>query len=129
MADVPVVKVQVTKDMEVKTEKPKRLWDNYAIIGEIQKNNNIKFVVGAGIRDGVRYINIREFYLRKRDNVWNPGRDGITIPLRVPIEKGTKIITPYTELIDLLAKTAEALEVMELADEEHAVYVMPKRKE
>lgn len=104
----------------------KRLWDNYAIIGEVRKNNKIKFVVGAGIRDGVRYINIREFYIRKRDEVWSPGRDGITIPLLIPVEGATTILTPYKELLKVLEETVEALEVMALADDEGAVYLEPK---
>ena len=103
--------------------KTRRIWDNYAIIGEVQKSSKIKLVIAAGIRDGVRYINIREFYLRQRDGVWKPGRDGITIPLRIPVDKGTKVIAPYDEFIKMLAETKEALEVMELADEENAVFV------
>jgi len=109
-------------------EKPKRLWDNYKVIGEVQKSDNIKIVIGAGIRDGVRYINLREFYMRKRDGVWNPGRDGLTIPLKVPVKNGTDIITPYVEIIGLMADTASALETMELMDEENAVYAPRKVK-
>ena len=104
----------------------KRIWDNYAVIGEVQKSDRIKFVIGAGVRDGVKYINIREFYLRVRDSIWKPGRDGITIPLQIPIEKGTKIITPYTEVLNVLRETVEALEVMELADEDNAIYAERK---
>ena len=107
-------------------KKPKRLWDNYKVIGEVQKSDSIKIVVGAGIRDGVKYINIREFYIRKRDNVWMPGRDGVTIPLVVPVEKGTKLITPYVELIALFADTADELETMPLLDENNAVYAPVK---
>lgn len=107
-------------------EKPKRLWDNYKVIGEVQKSDSIKFVVGAGIRDGVKYLNIREFYIRKKDGVWKPGRDGITIPLNVPIEKGTKVITPYIELMALFTETAEALETMPLYDKDNAVYAPRK---
>lgn len=118
------VKVVLTEEQAAQIEtKTRRIWDNYAIIGEVQKSSKIKFVIAAGIRDGVRYINIREFYLRQRDGVWKPGRDGITIPLRIPVDKGTKVITPYDEFIKMLAETKEALEVMELADEENAVFV------
>jgi hypothetical protein len=109
-------------------EKPKRLWDNYTVIGEVRKSDGIKFVVGAGIRDGVKYINVREFYLRKRDGIWNPGRDGITIPINVPIERGTKVIAPYIELIELFAETADALATMPLYDENNAVYAPRKVK-
>lgn len=105
----------------------KRLWDNYKVVGEVRKSDSIKIVIGAGIRDGVKYINLREFYIRKRDNVWMPGRDGLTIPLTIPVESGAKVITPYTELISELIKASDTLETMPLYDEANAVY-MPKRK-
>ena len=106
----------------------KRIWDNFKEIGEVRKSDSIKFVIAAAIRDGVKQINIRGFYKRKRDNVWMPGRDGITIPLVVPIEQGKARLTPYTEMIDVINKTAAELETMELLDEEHAVYIEKKEK-
>lgn len=106
----------------------KRVWDNYKEIGEVRKSGGKKFVVSAAIRDGVKYICIREFYKRQRDENWMPGRDGITIPLVVPINQGTERLNPYTEMIDLISKTAFALETMELADEANAVYVEKKEK-
>lgn len=106
----------------------KRIWDNFKEIGEVRKSEAIKFVVAAAIRDGVRYINIREFYKRKKDNVWMPGRDGITIPLVVPINSGKDRLTPYTEMYDLFSKAAAELDVMPLADEANAVYVTKKEK-
>ena len=107
-------------------EKAKRLWDNYKVVGEVQKSDKIKFVIGAGIRDGVRYINIREFYFRKRDNTWNPGKDGITIPLTVPIESGAKLIKPYEALITMIGEAVNELSTMELYDEANAGYI-PKK--
>lgn len=106
----------------------KRIWDNFKEIGEVRKSGSIKFIIAAAIRDGVKYINIREFYKRKRDNVWMPGRDGITIPLVVPIEQGKARLAPYTEMIDIINRTATELETMELLDEEHAVYIEKKEK-
>lgn len=106
----------------------KRIWDNYKVIGEVQKSGSIKIVIAAAIRDGVKYINIREFYIRKRDNVWMPGRDGITIPLVVPINKGAERLTPYAEMTDLIHKTVAELETMPLADEANAVYAEKKEK-
>ena len=106
----------------------KRIWDNFKEIGEVRKSDSIKFIIAAAIRDGVKYINIREFYKRKRDNVWMPGRDGITIPLVVPIEQGKARLTPYTEMIDVINKAVAELETMELLDEEHAVYIEKKEK-
>lgn len=113
--------IKVEEDTEMK-----RIWDNYKVIGEVRKSGSTKFVIGAAIRDGVKYINIREFYIRKRDNVWMPGRDGITIPLVVPINKGTEHLTPYAEMTDLIHKAVAELETMPLADEASAVYVEKK---
>lgn len=106
----------------------KRIWDNFKEIGEVRKSDSIKFVVSAAIRDGVKYINIREFYKRKKDAVWMPGRDGITIPLIVPINEGKEKLAPYSEMSVLFSKAATELDIMPLADDEHAVYITKKEK-
>lgn len=104
----------------------KKIWDNYIVIGEVKKSAGIKFVVAAAVRDSVRYINIREFYIRKRDNVWMPGRDGITMPLIVPLEKNTVQLVPYAEMMALLQKTADVAYNMPMIDKNNAVYI-PKK--
>ena len=119
---VTVKATVVPKKVEPKPPKRKRIWDNYQEVGEIQKSDRIKYVVAAAVRDGVRYINIREFYLKKSENVWKPGRDGITIPLLVPVEEGTKLIEPYWGLMDLITETMRHAKTMELFDEANAVY-------
>ena len=113
----------VVKGTVVSGKPLKRLWDNYVIIGEVQKSSKIKFVVAAAVRDGVKYINIREFYFRQRDGVWRPAKDGITIPLLIPINDGTQWIEPYVELMQVLADAKDTLELMALSDPENAVYV------
>lgn len=107
-------------------EEKKRLWDNYLVVGEVQKSDKIKFVIGAGVRDGVKYLNIREFYYTKYDSAWKPGRDGITVPIRVPIEKGTKIINPFEEFISTLHDAVGVLDGMALSDINNSVYVEKK---
>lgn len=106
----------------------KRIWDNYKVIGEIKKSDSIKIVVAAAIRDGVRYINLREFYIRKRDMVWKPGRDGLTIPIMIPVNQGTEMLKTYEGLIPLLAGAAKELETMPIEDENNAVYMEKKEK-
>ena len=111
--------------------KPKKIWDNYLEIAEVQKSNRIKFVVSAATREGIRYLNIREFYLRQKDNVWRPGRDGITIPLTVPIAfneetNETTLLSTYEEMLKALVSTATIAKDMALSDPDHAVYVEPK---
>lgn len=109
-------------------ETRKRLWDNYEVVGEVQKSDSIKFVVAAAIRDGVRYINVREFYMRKTDEVWMPGRDGITIPIVYPIKQGSELIRPYDGLSKLFLQTSIVLKNMELLDETKAIYKIIKEK-
>jgi hypothetical protein len=111
-----------------KMAEQKRIWDNFKEIGEVRKSDSIKFVIAAAIRDGVKYINIREFYKRKRDEVWMPSKDGITIPLVVPVNNGADRLTPYSKMVELISKAATELETMELADEAHAVYITKKEK-
>jgi hypothetical protein len=108
------------------TSKPKKVWDNYKELFEIQKSDRIKFVVAAATRDGFRYINIREFYLRQRDNEWKPGRDGITIPLKAPLNKGTSFIEPGAEMIKAIEEASKYVADMELADDANAVWYQPK---
>lgn len=109
-------------------KKMKRIWDNYKVVGEVRKSDGIKFVVAAATREGFRYINIREFYFRKKDGVWKPGRDGITIPLKAPLNKGETFINPYEVMAKLLAHASEEVNVMELMDEKNAIWAEMKER-
>lgn len=109
--------------------KPKRIWDNYKELFEVQKSDKIKFVVAAATRDGVRYVNIREFYMRQRDGVWRPGRDGITIPLEVPIKNGDEILSVAAELILRISEAVDVAAEIALADEANAVWYPAKEDE
>lgn len=110
------------------TDKRKRIWDNYEEIAEVRKSDGIKFIIAAATRQGFRYINIREFYLRKKDNVWMPGRDGITIPLKAPLEKGKQFIEPAIDMMAAITQAAQVVADMELMDESKAVWAEPKVK-
>jgi hypothetical protein len=105
---------------------PKRVWDNYEVITEVQKSNGIKFVVAAATRTGFRYINIREFYLRKKDGVWMPGKDGITIPLLMPLNKGETFIKPLADMYRAIAEASKVAATMELMDETKAIWAERK---
>lgn len=109
-------------------EKRKRIWDNYRNIGAVQKSDRIKIVVGIGCRDGVRYINIREFYYHRMKEEWCPSRDGITIPLRVPISKGEKVIEPFPNMLGVLLQAVEELNSMPLEDENNQVWLVRRYK-
>lgn len=103
-------------------KKMKRIWDNYEVVGEVRKSDGIKFVVGVGTREGFRYINIREFYFRKRDGEWKPGRDGITIPLIAGLNKGAEFIKPFEVMVGMLNEASERAATMDLMNEENAVW-------
>lgn len=109
-------------------EKKKRIWDNFEEIAEVRKSDGIKFVVSAATREGFRYVNIREFYLRKKDNVWMPGRDGITLPLKAPLNKGAEFIKPIVDMLNAIGEARDVADTMELIDEEKAVWAEPKQK-
>lgn len=106
--------------------KRKRMWDNYRVIGEVMKTGSLKIVVAIGARDGVKYVYMREFYLKKSTDEWKPSIHGMSIPLAVPIEKGTKIITPMREYRAVLTQAVEALRDFPIEDAEHAIYVEVK---
>lgn len=124
-----VVKAKV---LSVKVRRPTKrriIWDNYKEVGYVRKGTQVQIVVAAGARDGVKYINIREFY-RTRDNTdWRAGRAGITIPIRIPINKGTEIIEPYSKFIEWLQKTAEVLETFPIYDVNGIVHNMKEEAE
>ena len=110
------------------TPKRKRIWDNFEEIAEVRKSDGIKFVIAAATRNGFRYVNIREFYLRKRDNTWQPGRDGLTIPLVAPLNKGEQFIKPYNDMIKALGNTAKFASTMDLLDETKSIWVDKKER-
>ena len=108
--------------------KQKKIWDNFIEVAEVRKSDGIKFVIAAATRDGYRYVNIREFYMRKKDGVWMPGRDGITIPLRAPLNKGELFINPADNMMDELSDAIGIALKMDLADDSKAVYMPVKEK-
>ena len=116
------------------TPKPKKLWDNYIEIATVQKSDRLRFVVAACTREGYRCINIREFYLRKRDGAWMPGRDGIVIPVVAPLSKTRvpdpnnppKLIYPIKEMLAALLQATDIATDMDLEDLDHEIWQMPK---
>jgi hypothetical protein len=105
----------------------KKLWDNHVVIGEVRKSDRVKTVIAASIRDGVKYINLRDFYQRQSDMEWRPAKDGMVISLVYPINNGQTLLEPYKDFITLIAEAAKVLQDMPLYDENNVVMV--KRKE
>lgn len=133
LADLAKNKAPAVPSTVAKKSDAKKLWDNYQVICEIQKTDRLKFVVAGGTREGFRCLSIREFYLRARDGVWRPGREGILIPLKSPLYKDAKdntpiFIEPMYELLAALPAAVKFLENMELHDPEHEMWLMPNTR-
>ena len=112
-------------------EKRRKLWDNYVKLHEVRKDHRNKLVIYAGARDGYRCLVIREFYYRKRDDTWCPGRDGIIVPLKAPIalpDKPSAFLMPLKKLVELLPECIEFISTMPLHDPANEVWYEPKEK-
>lgn len=113
---------------------PKKIWDNYIEVARVQKSDRLCFVIAAGTRDGFRCISVREFYYVKRDNAWKPGRDGIIIPLVMPLGRTRKpdpknpptFIKPYVELLKALEQASDVATDMALKDPENEIWTAPR---
>lgn len=112
-------------------DKPRKLWDNYQEVAVVQKTDRLRFVVAAACRDGYRCISIREFYHRKRDDAWVPGRDGVMIPIMAPLGKTRKpdpnnppkMIHPMKEMLAALQQAIDIVMDMDLEDPEKAIWL------
>jgi hypothetical protein len=113
---------------KVRAKKPKRIWDNYIVVGEVQKSDRLKFVLAAAVRDGVKYINIREFYMKKSEEEWMPGRDGITVPIVIPINKGENLLQPAQAFESVFYDTVRVLTDIALYDEDNAIFRKEKKE-
>lgn len=109
--------------------KMERVWDNNIVIGETPMSDRTKLVVAASVRDGYRYINLREFYLKKSTKEWKPSLKGICIPLTVVSkEDNTVLIEAMKNATELIDKALPILETMALYDEANAVYIPKKAR-
>lgn len=106
----------------------KRIWDNFETIGEVKKTDRTKFVVSAAARDGYRYVVIREFYLAAKTGAWHPAKDGIMVPLAVPLKNNGGTITPATDLFGVLKAAILQAAKIELMDENKMVFIERKQK-
>ena len=104
----------------------KLIWNNCKRIGEVKKSNRTKLVVELVARDGVKYINIRGWYIRKRDNEWRPAMEGFAVPVEVPIDG--KLARPTEGLLELIQEALTHVEDFPIEDEANAVWAENKKK-
>lgn len=115
---------------EAARRKPKLLWDNHEEVAIIQKSSRLRFQLCSCTRDGYRYVTIREWYMLN-NGAWKPSKNGITIPLVMPINRTTKpdpnnkptFIHPMQELLPALIQAFEIARDMELADPDNEVWL------
>ena len=91
----------------------KIIWDNFKELGEVQRSKGTKYVVQLVARDGTKYLNIREFYKRQKDNEWRPGRNGTALPI-FDIDAEQNEMKPAEELIKLLKQGLEQADEFEI---------------
>lgn len=116
--------------------RPKLLWDNHEEVAFIQKSRALSFHISACTRNGYRYVTIRECYKSREDGLWRPGKNGLSIPLMMPLNRTKtpdpntpiKIIHPMQEFVLAIQQAFEIASTMELADPENEVWVYPKNK-
>lgn len=102
----------------------KLVWNNCKRIGEVIKSERTKLVVELVARDGVKYINIRGWYIRKRDNEWRPAMEGFAIPVGIPIQG--ELERPTDELMKLIEEALSMADDFAIEDEANAVWT-PKK--
>jgi len=99
----------------------RKLWDNHKIIGTVHKSDRTRLQVELVAKDGVKIINIREWYLKKSDNEWKPnGLAGFAIPILAPIN-GIPTAAA-TELIKMMLETINQSKDFAIHDPEHEIW-------
>ena len=113
-----------------KEKAPKRIWDNCKQIGFIQKAPKLRINLELVARDGIKYLNIREFYCRKDEvDNYKPSLKGIVIPIDMvhTDENEQATSTPVAlPFIGMLTDAIKEADNFELYDEANAVYAQPK---
>lgn len=112
----------------------RKYWDNFETIAFVQKTARQKYEIGAGTRDGGRFVSIREYYFRKYDQQWIPSKNGIAIPVMYPMSKTKrpdpdnpiKFVHPAKDVLPAIQKAFEVAQTMELSDPDKAIYFVLK---
>lgn len=104
----------------------RRLWDNNKELGHVMRADSTKISLHLVTRDGIKYVNLRDFYQKRTDGEWRASSTGIVIPYIVPVKRGKERIEPFKEVMQLLRQAEELLVDFPLADKDNAVYVLMK---
>lgn len=108
------------------------IWENSILVGEVMKDKRHKICIFARTKKGIRYIDIRSFYLHREKDEWFPERAGINFPIAIPekVAKGEeptgKIYHVFSDLAPLLREAYQVARNMELFDENNLIYIPTK---
>ena len=105
----------------------KKIWDNTKIIGETMTSEKTKLVVSANIRDGLKYIGIKQWY-QKKDGEWKPGIDWVCFASNPYAKGGAPLPDPTQDIIRLIGEARVDIDNMPLYDEANVVYAKPKER-
>jgi hypothetical protein len=98
-----------------------RIWDNQEVLGEAMVSEKTKIVVSACIRDGIRYIGLKQWYQTK-EGEWKPGFDWCCFATNPYTKAGEQLPDPTEEIVQLIYKAHDMVATMELFNEQKAVY-------
>ena len=108
------------------TPKPKKVWDNCQLIGDVMKSASKRLRVELVAKDGIKYINIRGWYKRKADEVWMPELAGIAVPVLIPVDGSN--VASAEQLIKHMQEALIQAPSFEIENEANAVWYTPKEK-
>lgn len=106
--------------------KPKKIWDNCKFVGEVKKSASTKLRIELVARDGVKYVNIRDWYMTKKEQEWKPGIAGFAVPIALPIDGSTQDVA--RQLLNIVSEAIGQAADFKLDDPDHAVWAQPKAK-
>ena len=97
-----------------------KFWDNRVHIGDAMKSSHNKLSVEIVTREGVKYVNIRGMYKKKRDASWGYEMSGCSVPIAVPMDG--KVVSPARDLANLIMEALSKADDVALVDEDNAVW-------
>ena len=108
------------------------IWDNYVELGRVQKTEKQMYVLSLAARQGVKYLNIREFYWRAKDQTWRASMNGMAIPFETPIiDKASKTIKEWYKVLEgfrpLLQEAMEKFPDFPIVDPVNTIYKPPEQ--
>lgn len=97
------------------------MFTNCVEVGQVHKTPNSKFVFKILCQNGMKYIQIKEWFKRTNEAEWYPGTRGITLPLSQPELEGYSQ-TIYDDTLHMLLESKKVSDTVELDNPENYIY-------